>query len=47
MARLQIDGLAKHFGSTVAVHDVSLDIHDGEFVVLLQPWLREDQTLVV
>src|SRR5215813_9559392 len=37
MARLQIDRLAKHFGSTVAVHDVSLDIRDGEFVVLLGP----------
>jgi putative spermidine/putrescine transport system ATP-binding protein len=37
MARLQIDRLSKRFGQTVAVHDVSLDIHDGEFVVLLGP----------
>src|SRR6476619_8669277 len=37
MARLQIDRLSKHFGPTVAVHDVSLDIRDGEFVVLLGP----------
>jgi putative spermidine/putrescine transport system ATP-binding protein len=37
MARLQIDRLVKHFGPTVAVHDVSLDIRDGEFVVLLGP----------
>jgi putative spermidine/putrescine transport system ATP-binding protein len=37
MARLQIDRLSKHFGATVAVHDISLDIRDGEFVVLLGP----------
>jgi putative spermidine/putrescine transport system ATP-binding protein len=37
VARLELDGLAKHFGSTVAVHDVSLDVRDGEFVVLLGP----------
>jgi putative spermidine/putrescine transport system ATP-binding protein len=37
MARLQIDRLSKHFGPTAAVHDVSLDISDGEFVVLLGP----------
>src|SRR4051794_37071290 len=37
MARLQIDHVVKHYGSTVAVNDVSLDIRDGEFVVLLGP----------
>jgi putative spermidine/putrescine transport system ATP-binding protein len=37
MARLQIDHLVKYYGSTVAVNDVSLDIRDGEFVVLLGP----------
>jgi putative spermidine/putrescine transport system ATP-binding protein len=37
MARLELDGLAKHFGATVAVRDVSLDVRDGEFVVLLGP----------
>ena len=37
MARLQIEGLSKHFGPTVAVRDVSLDVRDGEFVVLLGP----------
>src|SRR5215217_8785896 len=37
MARLQIDRLVKHFGATVAVHDVSLDVRDGEFIVLLGP----------
>jgi putative spermidine/putrescine transport system ATP-binding protein len=37
MARLTLEGLSKQFGSTVAVHDVSLDVRDGEFVVLLGP----------
>src|ERR1044071_1622274 len=37
MARLVIDRLVKRFGPTVAVHDVSLTIRDGEFVVLLGP----------
>jgi putative spermidine/putrescine transport system ATP-binding protein len=37
VARLEIDGLSKHFGATVAVQDVSLDVRDGEFVMLLGP----------
>jgi len=37
MARLELEGLTKHFGATVAVHDVSLDVRDGEFVTLLGP----------
>jgi multiple sugar transport system ATP-binding protein len=37
MARLQITGLTKRFGSTVAVRDLSLDIADREFLVLLGP----------
>src|SRR5438093_1376609 len=37
MARLQLEGLSKHFGPTVAVREVSLDVRDGEFVVLLGP----------
>jgi putative spermidine/putrescine transport system ATP-binding protein len=37
MARLELDGLSKHFGPTVAVRNVSLDVRDGEFVVLLGP----------
>jgi putative spermidine/putrescine transport system ATP-binding protein len=37
MARLQIENLSKHFGATVAVQDVSLDVRDGEFVMLLGP----------
>jgi putative spermidine/putrescine transport system ATP-binding protein len=37
MARLEIEQLSKHYGSTAAVRDVSLDVRDGEFVVLLGP----------
>src|SRR5205809_1310927 len=37
MARLEIEGLSKHFGATVAVHEFSLDVRDGEFVSLLGP----------
>ena len=37
MARLELNQLSKHFGSTVAVRDVSLDVGNGEFVVLLGP----------
>jgi putative spermidine/putrescine transport system ATP-binding protein len=37
VARLEIEGLSKHFGRTVAVHEFSLDVRDGEFVMLLGP----------
>jgi multiple sugar transport system ATP-binding protein len=37
MARLQITGLTKRFGSVVAVRDLTLDIADREFLVLLGP----------
>jgi putative spermidine/putrescine transport system ATP-binding protein len=37
MARLELQHLSKHFGPTVAVKDVTLDVGDGEFVVLLGP----------
>jgi putative spermidine/putrescine transport system ATP-binding protein len=37
MARLELQHLSKHFGPTVAVRDVTLDVGDGEFVVLLGP----------
>jgi putative spermidine/putrescine transport system ATP-binding protein len=37
MARLEIEQLSKHYGAIAAVHDVSLDVRDGEFVVLLGP----------
>src|SRR6476659_10424106 len=37
MARLQINGLTKRFGTVTAVHDLSIDIADREFLVLLGP----------
>ncbi|APA99353.1 ABC transporter ATP-binding protein [Nocardia seriolae] len=37
MARLQIDAVSKRFGTDHAVREVSLDIADGEFLVLLGP----------
>ncbi|MFE3195446.1 ABC transporter ATP-binding protein [Nocardia sp. NPDC059240] len=37
MARLQIDAVSKRFGPDHAVREVSLDIADGEFLVLLGP----------
>ncbi|MFJ4659009.1 ABC transporter ATP-binding protein [Nocardia sp. NPDC088792] len=37
MARLQIDAVSKRFGADHAVREVSLDIADGEFLVLLGP----------
>jgi putative spermidine/putrescine transport system ATP-binding protein len=37
MARLDIDQLVKRYGDFHAVRDVSLDVADGEFVVLLGP----------
>ena len=37
MARVQLINVAKHWGSAVAVKPMSLDIADGEFLVLLGP----------
>jgi ABC-type sugar transport system ATPase subunit len=37
MARIQINGLTKRFGSVVAVRNLTLDIADREFLVLLGP----------
>ena len=38
MAEILIDGVTKEFGGgVVAVDDVSLEIHDGEFMVLVGP----------
>jgi len=35
--RIQLDKLGKRFGSTRALRDFSLDVPDGEFLVLLGP----------
>ncbi|MBK9179877.1 MAG: ATP-binding cassette domain-containing protein [Acidimicrobiales bacterium] len=37
MGRVLLQGVSKRFGDTVAAADVSLDIADGEFLVLLGP----------
>ncbi len=37
MARVEIKNLVKRFGATIAVNNVSLEIKDKEFVVLLGP----------
>ncbi|MDJ0394195.1 ABC transporter ATP-binding protein [Rhodococcus sp. G-MC3] len=37
MSRIQLESVSKKFGATHAIFDVSLDIADGEFMVLLGP----------
>ncbi|MDN7181056.1 ABC transporter ATP-binding protein [Caballeronia sp. SEWSISQ10-4 2] len=37
MAEVQLQNVSKRFGPTVAVDDLSIDVKDGEFVVLLGP----------
>src|SRR5437763_16844734 len=37
MARLELDNLSKRYGEHAAVADVTLDVSDGEFLVLLGP----------
>lgn len=37
MATLEISNLSKHFGRFQALHDISLTIADGEFLILLGP----------
>jgi multiple sugar transport system ATP-binding protein len=37
MARVELRGVNKRFGSVTAVSDVSIDVRDGEFMVLLGP----------
>jgi multiple sugar transport system ATP-binding protein len=37
MAEAHLERVSKRFGPTTAIEDVSLDVHDGELVVLLGP----------
>src|SRR3979490_2451865 len=37
MARLQLRNLSNRYGDQIAVADVTLDVPDGEFLVLLGP----------
>ena len=37
MARVELDGVEKRFGRTEVIHGVSVDIADGEFVVIVGP----------
>ncbi|MFC4989005.1 MULTISPECIES: phosphonate ABC transporter ATP-binding protein [Saliphagus] len=35
MSRITVDGLTKHYGETVALNEVSFEIPEGEFVIVL------------
>lgn len=37
MAKIVIDGICKSFGASQVLRDISLEIHDGEFLTLLGP----------
>ncbi|MGY1591876.1 ABC transporter ATP-binding protein [Geodermatophilus sp. SYSU D00708] len=37
MGAVQLQGVTKHYGSTVGIEDLSLDVGDGEFFVILGP----------
>src|SRR5689334_17807522 len=37
MSRLRLEGVSKHYGAVAAVADVSLDVAEGELLVLLGP----------
>ena len=37
MARLELNRLSKRYGDFYAARDVTLDVADGEFMVLLGP----------
>ena len=37
MSSIRLDGITKHFGETTALENISVDIADGEFFVLLGP----------
>ena len=39
MAQIRIDRLRKEFGSFTAVQGSSFTIEDGEFFMLMQPWV--------
>src|SRR5260370_34197043 len=37
MSQVALEGITKRFGDVVAVDDVTIDVNDGEFLVLLGP----------
>jgi putative spermidine/putrescine transport system ATP-binding protein len=37
MSRVYLSSVTKHYGQTIAVHEFSLDVPDGEFITLLGP----------
>ena len=37
MVTVELDGIAKHYGTTTAISDVSLTVEDGEFFTLVGP----------
>lgn len=37
MASIQFDNVSKQFGQTKVIHDIHLDVHDHEFLVLVGP----------
>src|SRR5260370_15776355 len=37
MSQVALEGITKRFGDVVAVDDVTIDVDDGEFLVLLGP----------
>ena len=37
MANIRLRELVKEFGSTVAVKGISLDVEDGEFLIMVGP----------
>jgi multiple sugar transport system ATP-binding protein len=37
MGAVQLQGVTKHYGHTVGIEDLSLDVRDGEFFVILGP----------
>ena len=47
MADVRFERVRKIFSKVTAVDDVELEIGDGEFMVLLGPWLRQDDSAPV